>query len=102
VNTKRRVLQNNNIKTAVNLELTLFVWSGVVDGALLRGHPRRLASVDARCRTHTVTTSRSTSGQHTVLRRRGCQRRHLPTWYQDPLGLHGQLLPGSTQSLGVT
>ena len=41
----------------------LFVWSGVVDGALLCGHPRRLAPVDARV-PYTVTTSRSTTGQH--------------------------------------
>jgi hypothetical protein len=44
---------------------TLFVWSGVVDGALLCGLPRRLAPVDSRV-PYTVTTSRSTSGQHTA------------------------------------
>jgi len=47
----------------------LFVWSGVDDGALLCGRPRRLAPVDSRV-PYTVTTSRSTSRQHTAAPKR--------------------------------
>ena len=49
--------------------MKLFVWSGVDDGALLCGRPRRLAPVDSRV-PYTVTTSRSTSGQHTAAPKR--------------------------------
>ena len=47
----------------------LFVWPGVVEGALLCGRPRRVAPADSRV-PYTVTTSRSTSGQHTAAPKR--------------------------------
>ena len=59
----------DKIQQPAKVFLSGVVWSGVVDGALLCGGPRRVAPVDSRV-PYTVTTSRSTSGQHTAAPKR--------------------------------